>query len=106
MAAGVEVTFQCQLADQLTSYWVIDLFPGVPENLEELQNRGYSVSESSRDGIATLSLRVTATIDKDGTVIFCSSEESVSTNAAVLMVIKSESCNQLTSKAVVATSLM
>ena len=105
MAAGVEVTFQCQLADQLTSYWVIDLFPGVPENLEELQNRGYSVSESSRDGIATLSLRVTATIDKDGTVIFCSSEESFHTNTAVLMVIESESCNQLTSQAVVASSL-
>ena len=97
VAAGVEVTFQCQLADHLRPYWVINSFPGVQKNLQELQNRGFNVSQSSQDGITTLSLRVTATIDKNGTVISCSSQEAVSTDIVMLTVIEGKS---LTTRAV------
>ena len=92
VAAGVKVTFHCKLADRLDSYWVVGTYPGVtPEHRSELENRGFHISRSSQDGIATLSLTVTATMDKNGTVILCSSVESLMTDEAVLYIIESMS---------------
>jgi hypothetical protein len=88
VAVGVEVTFQCQLADRLTSYWVVNNVPGIPQFLNDLRNRGFFIERHSRDGIVTLSLRVTATMNMNGTEIFCSSAEGVRTEHATIVVIK------------------
>lgn len=91
VAAGVNITFHCQLADYLESYWVVNSTPGIPHNINKLQNSGFFVSQSSQDGITTLSLRVTATMDKNGTVVSCSSSQSIQTDTAVLVVIEGKS---------------
>ena len=88
VAVGVEVTFHCQLADHLNPYWVVDDTPGTQAYLNRLQNRGFSIGNSSQNGTTTLSLRVTATIDKNGTEIFCSSVDQIMTDKAVLLVIQ------------------
>ena len=95
MAAGVEVTFHCQLAGRLNPYWVVDNVPGTQEYyLNRLRNMGFFIGRSSNNGITTLSLRVTATMDKNGTEIFCSSVDGVRTDKAVLFVIQGKSLNQ------------
>ena len=92
MPAGIVVTFHCKLADRLDSYWVVNGFTGVtPEQQSELETRGFLISQSSQDGIATLSLMVTATMNNSGTVMKCSSVEGVRTHQAVLLVIESKS---------------
>ena len=91
MAAGVEVTFHCQLADRLNPYWVVDNTPGIPVYINNLRNRGFFIERSSNNGITTLSLRVIAIMDKNGTEIFCSSANHVRTDKAVLLVIQGES---------------
>ena len=98
MPAGVAVTFHCQLAesDELGSYWVVDGITGVQRHLDELQSRGFFVGKSSQHGITTLSLNVTATIDKNGTVISCFSVELHRTDyVAVLAVIECKSLSSL-----------
>ena len=87
--AGVEVTFHCKLADDLDSYWVVDRFPGsTQQHRTVLGNRGFFIRKTLQDGVATLSLTVTATVGKNGTVVFCSSIESFMTDTAVLLVIQ------------------
>ena len=91
MAAGVEVTFHCQLDDHLNPYWVVDDTPGTQIYLNILRNMGFFIETSSNNGITTLSLRVTAVMDKNGTEIFCSSADGVRTDKAVLLVIQGKS---------------
>ena len=92
VAVGVEVTFHCQLVDRLHSYWVVGDTPGIQAYLDRLQNRGFFIGRSSQNGITTLSLRVTATMDKNRTEIFCSSTDGVRTDKAVLLVIQGKFC--------------
>ena len=85
MPADIVVTFNYKLADHLDSYWVVNSFSGAtPEHWSELENTSFLISRSSQGGIATLSLTVIATMNKSGTVIFCSSVERVRTHQAVL----------------------
>ena len=89
--AGVHVSFHCKLSDKLHSYWVVDGSPGVtPQHRSILERKGFFISNISQDGIITLSLTVTASMDKNGTVVFCSSVEELTTDKAVLLVIESK----------------
>ena len=91
MAAGVEATFHCKLTSGLDAYWVVNNYPGATQiQVSALESRGFFINRSMQNGITTLSLRVTATIDKNGTVMFCSSVESIRSNEAVLLVINRE----------------
>ena len=91
VAAGVEVTFHCQLADHLNPYWVVDDTPGIPVYINSLRNRGFFIERSSNNDITTLSLRVIAIMDKNGTEIFCSSANQVRTDKAILLIIQGKS---------------
>ena len=73
---------------------MVDGISGVPQHIDVLQSRGFFVGKSYQDGIATLSLNVTATMDKNGTVVSCSSVK-FRTDNAVLVVIAGKSLSSL-----------
>lgn len=89
VAVGVEATFHCKIADSLEPYWVVNNDPGLePSQVTWLSNRGFFIADKRVEGgLAMLSLKVNGTADKNGTVVFCSSVQSIRSNPADLLII-------------------
>ena len=85
---GVEVTFTCIFSNGLNPHWVIDgAALAYSDSIERAAEDGYIIQrQETTDHIYLLSLMFNATLDKNGTTIYCSSFNTHS-NVAVVLVL-------------------
>ena len=88
MPVGVDVTFSCEISDGVNPHWVINNNAFAFSNsVERASRQGFLINKQNKpDRHTTLTLRVNATEEKNGTEIFCSSSITHS-NTAVLLTI-------------------
>jgi hypothetical protein len=85
----VEVIFTCIFSDGLNPHWVIDGHAlAYSDSIEKAAEEGYIIQrQESADYIISLSLMFNATMEKNGSTIYCSSINTHS-NEAVLLVLR------------------
>ena len=88
VALGVEVIFECKIFDGMEPHWVVNNESILLSSHATIASmEGFFVTSNTKDMITTLTLRMNATADKNGTEAYCISLPSPISNTAVLLII-------------------
>ena len=88
VALGVEVIFECKISNGVEPHWVVNNGSILlSDHTTQVSMEGLFVTSNTKDMVTTLTLRMNATADKNGTEAYCISLPSLGSNTAVLLII-------------------
>jgi hypothetical protein len=88
VALDVEVIFECKIFDGTEPHWVVNNGEILlPDQVSRASMKGFFITSNTRNMVTTLTLRMNATADKNGTESYCTSLRPPRSNTAVLLII-------------------
>jgi hypothetical protein len=88
VALGVEVIFECKIFDGVEPHWVVnDEAILLHSHIVRATSEGFFTTSNTKDMVTTLTLRMNATADKNGTEAYCTSLRPPRSNTAILLII-------------------
>ena len=82
------MSFKCKLNNTEEPHWVVNDYIALSDfQKSSLSSEGFMIADSMEGSVATLTIRVNATNDKNNTNLFCSSFSGVSSDRVVLWII-------------------
>ena len=89
---GEQATFVCKIRSGINPHWNINNRAiSYDESVTRIAGEGYFIYERVSGSMATLTLRVNVTADKNGTEIYCSSLYTHSESAFLIVITGDDS---------------